>query len=200
VRARAYAMANNTYVFVGISEVDASVPTSTTPQTAGNGRMGVAVVASNDGTRTYDSNNPGPIPATATPPSVQSTLGVVSPLRRFENVHLLNASTISAAKLPNGTESTVNIGTTASLTTFQWPLAATGSSPQFKFGNEPGSVIQFNPQGEAQVISVAMADSVLEWIEIDLQPTHGKTLPVANNNTATILIDGPSGAVTLYRP
>jgi prepilin-type N-terminal cleavage/methylation domain-containing protein len=38
VRARAYAMANNTYVFVGIREVNAATsPTAT--QTAGNGRI-----------------------------------------------------------------------------------------------------------------------------------------------------------------
>jgi prepilin-type N-terminal cleavage/methylation domain-containing protein len=194
VRARAYAMANNTYVFVGIQEVDASVPTSTAPQTAGNGRLGVAVVASNDGTRGYDSTAPTAIPVAPT------TLSVVSPLRRFENIHLLTTSPIAAAKLPNQNGSTYNVQSTGSLTTFQWPLGG-GSGTQYNFGTAPGSVIQFNPQGEAQILPTGTTDdSILKWIELDLQPTHGKTLPVAVSNAATILIDGPSGSVTLYRP
>src|SRR5437868_7757590 len=53
--ARSYAKANNTYVFVGLAEVDASVSASDSPQiTTGAtpyGRVAVAIVASKDGTR-----------------------------------------------------------------------------------------------------------------------------------------------------
>jgi prepilin-type N-terminal cleavage/methylation domain-containing protein len=194
VRARAYAMANNTYVFVGIQEVDGSLPSATTPQVAGNGCLGVTVVASNDGTNGYITTAPGALNATA--------LTVVLPLRHFENAHLLASSGI--ANLPNVISgqggippTTYNVQNVDSLTTFQWPL--TGSA-QYSFGTPPGSVIQFNPQGEAQMMPTGTTnDSILQWIEIDVEPTHGKNVPATARNTAAILIVGASGEITSYR-
>jgi prepilin-type N-terminal cleavage/methylation domain-containing protein len=194
VRARAYAMANNTDVFVGLYEADASVSSSTTPQVAGNGRLGVTVVASNDGTRGFPATAPAALTATA--------LTVVSPLRHFENVHLLTSSGI--VNLPNVGSgnggippTTYNVQSVNSLTTFQWPL--TGSA-QYSFGTPPGSVIQFNPQGEAQMMPTGtMNDSILQWIEIDIEPTHGKNVPSAARNAAAILVVGASGVTTFYR-
>lgn len=56
-KARAYAKANHTHVFVGFSEVDSSVDPSVSPQiTTGDtpySRVAVAVVASKDGTSQY---------------------------------------------------------------------------------------------------------------------------------------------------
>jgi len=52
-QARTYAMANNTYAWVGLFEEDANSPT---PAVAGNGRLVVSVVASTDGTNVYGSN------------------------------------------------------------------------------------------------------------------------------------------------
>ena len=205
VRARAYAMANNTYVFVGIEEVDASKTAVTTPQVVGNGRLGVAVVATNDGTRGYDPTvTPltGSFPAASTP---QTTLAIVSPVQHFENLHLMNAPAATVlTKLPyNGSGATpLNLqSTNPSFTAFTWPLGT--GAPQYSFGNAPGSVIQFDPQGEAQIITSTSGSSVLEWIELDLEPTHGNNVPAAGSSgsadSATILIDGPSGSVTLYR-
>jgi prepilin-type N-terminal cleavage/methylation domain-containing protein len=192
-RARAYAMANNTYVFVGIQEVDAS-NVSTVTQTAGTGRIGVSVVASNDGTRIYDYTAPGALTA--------ARLTTVAPLRHYDNLHI---TTIPVnATLPNATSGTTyNLASSSgatlstSLTTFQWPLSGTA---QYSFGNNassPGTVIQFNPQGQAQIVTGAFTDSVLQWIEIDLTPTHGTT--ISGKNPATILIDGASGSVSVYR-
>jgi prepilin-type N-terminal cleavage/methylation domain-containing protein len=188
LRARVYAMANNTYAFVGITETDASVSSSTVPQTAGNGRIGVVTVASNDGTCGYPSTAPAGLSASA--------LTVVAPLRHFDNLHLLAGSGISS--LPNsGTGSTYNIQSTNSLTTFQWPLTGTA---QYSFGATPGSIIQFNPQGEAQIMPTGTtSNTILQWIEIDLEPIHGNVVSSKTANTAAILIVGTSGAVTLYR-
>ena len=192
-RARTYAMSNNTYVFVGLTETDASVSASTTPQVTGNGRLGVAIVASNDGTKGYSPSTS--MSLTALTVSGSMTMTIVAPARHFENVHLLASSGI--ANLPNsGSGSTYNIYSTSSVTTFQWPLTGTA---QYSYGPKPGSVIQFNPQGEAQIIPDTSSDSILQWIEIDLQPTHGNSVPTVTNNTAAILIVGTSGAVTLYR-
>src|SRR5437660_12814519 len=41
-QARSYAMANNTYVWIGFKEVDASKDASVSPQTTGIGRVAVA--------------------------------------------------------------------------------------------------------------------------------------------------------------
>jgi hypothetical protein len=184
-------MANNTYVFVGIQEVDASQPSNGT-QVPGTGRVGVTVVASNDGTRIYSTAAPA-----ALTPTYASSLTVVSPLRHFENVHL--TTTPVTGTLPNtGNTAQYNAANAsgASLTTFTWPLTGTA---QYTFGNNPGTVIQFSPQGEAQVTQ-ANSDSVLQWIEIDLVPTHGSNISATSSkNAATILIDGPSGNVSTYR-
>ena len=211
-RARAFAMANNTYVFVGIQEVSAAKPSSGA-QTAGTGRIGVVVVASMDGTLL----GVGYTPSISSPTALTSSkLMVVSPLRHFDNLHITtpptsgnlasgdatlpnataNATTYNLA-LPSSTTSLTYEAPSTSLTTFQWPLTSTA---QYSFGtnsSSPGTVIQFNPQGQAQIVNAAFTDSVYQWIEIDLAPTHGTT--VSGSNLATILIDGASGSVTTYR-
>src|SRR5438093_9407175 len=52
--ARTYAKANNTYTWVGFFEEDASL-SSTTPATAGPGRVVISIVASKDGSNVYSS-------------------------------------------------------------------------------------------------------------------------------------------------
>src|SRR5437773_10941146 len=59
-QARTYAMANNTYTWVGFFEEDVS---NSTPAVAGNGRLVMPVVASKDGTNIYGSGS-GAIDAT----------------------------------------------------------------------------------------------------------------------------------------
>jgi len=187
-RARAYAMANNTYVFVGIQEVDAS-KASTVTQTAGTGRIAVTVVASSDGTRGY--------PTSISASTSLTSLNVVVPVRHYDNLHLLTSVGTGVSNLPNTTTSgaTYNADSQTSLTTFTWPLGS--ASPQYPTFGSNGTVIQFNPRGEAQIVTGAYTDSILQWIEIDLAPTHGTT--VSGSNPATILIDGASGSVTTYR-
>src|ERR1044071_3457179 len=59
--ARTYAKANDTYVFVGIGEFDASRDPTASPQLGGVGRVAIAAVASKDGTRhcAYTTTNQG---------------------------------------------------------------------------------------------------------------------------------------------
>jgi prepilin-type N-terminal cleavage/methylation domain-containing protein len=214
VRARAYAMANNTYVFVGLEEVDASVAGSAT-QTAGNGRIGVVVVATNDGSRGYDPTSTTgntTIPETSLPAYANTQLVVVAPLRHFDNMHLitLTAADITAFgtnyPIKDTTGDTIpfyDLAATSSdsALTFNWPLGAAAAATQYTFGTHPGSIIQFNPQGEAQIITGANTNSYLQRIELDLVPTHGNVVPTTAilPNQASILIDGASGAVSLYR-
>jgi len=190
VRARAYAMANNTYTFVGIQEVDASKSSAGT-QASGTGRLAVTVVASSDGTRGYQTSIAGS--------TVLTSLNVVSPLRQYENLHLLTSPGTGISNLPNTPISTggatYEAASTTALTAFNWPVGATSS--QYPTFGSNGTVIQFNPQGEAQIVTGPYTDSNLQWIEIDLEPTHGTTK--STKNPATILIDGASGSVTTYR-
>src|SRR5207237_4216752 len=76
-QARTYAKANNTYTWVGFFEEDVA---STTPGTAGVGRLVISVVASNDGTIIYTSTTPGTIDTTR--------LLQVGKLTKIDNVHL----------------------------------------------------------------------------------------------------------------
>src|SRR5438067_5373336 len=81
-QARTYAMANNTYTWVGFYEEDAS-QSSTNPATPGVGRLVMSVVASKDGTTVYSPNsttNPDPIDPTK--------LAQLGKLVKIENVHL----------------------------------------------------------------------------------------------------------------
>jgi prepilin-type N-terminal cleavage/methylation domain-containing protein len=187
-RARAYAMANNTYVFVGIQEVSAANPASGT-QTTGTGRVAVTVMASSDGTRGY--------PISISTGTALTSLNVVMPLHHYDNLHLLTSAGTGIANLPNTSTSglTSNAASSTSLTTFTWPLGS--SSPQYPAFGSNGTVIQYNPLGQAQIVTGPFTDAVLQWIEIDLSPTHGTT--VSGKNPATILIDGASGSVTTYR-
>jgi len=187
-RARAYAMANNTYVFVGIQEVSAANSSNGT-QTSGTGRIAIAVLASSDGTRGYQTSI-----STST---VLTSLNVVSPLRQYENLHLATSAGTVISNLPNTsvTGATYEAASTTALTSFNWPIGA--SSSQYPTFGSNGTVIQFDPQGEAQIVTGPYTDSNLQWIEIDLIPTHGTK--VSANNPATILIDGTSGSVTTYR-
>ncbi len=77
-QARTYANANNTYTWVGFFEENASTP-STNPATAGNGRLVMSIVGSNDGTNVYGSGT-GPIDPTK--------LIQIGKLTRIDNVHL----------------------------------------------------------------------------------------------------------------
>ena len=74
-QARSYAMANNTYVFVGLAEVDASNAESAAGQQSGTGRVVLAAAGSKDGTRNFAATN----------------LVALSKIRRFDNLHLADA-------------------------------------------------------------------------------------------------------------
>src|SRR5207244_8615928 len=76
-QARTYAMANNTYTWVGFYEEDVS---STTPASPGSGRLVMSIVASKDGTIPYDPGSPSQISATK--------LIQVGKLTKIDNVHL----------------------------------------------------------------------------------------------------------------
>ena len=187
-RARAYAMANNTYVWVGLAEQDASTHLASAP--AGFGAVTLATVASTIGLRAYDPDNPGALNASQIKPVDRSL--------RFDNLHLTDAYT--PATTPSGmTRPAVNpsdeVGGTNGISSTPFTAPANGGQQVFS------KVIEFNPQGVTRIVtSGASAQSVPDLIEIILLPTHGSAPQTPAINAAAIQVSGLTGASRVYQP
>ena len=207
--ARTYAKANNTYVFVGIGEFDASRD-PVGAQVGGVGRVAIAAVASKDGTRHYaytDTNQGDDWTATY---NNGANLMAIGKLQVYENLHFsgVNFPSWTPTNHPNSnlaryqtSSATYNIGTSTSVTGFTWPLGSPPDGGQYKFT----TVINFDPRGVARVATQTNADEVTDLMEIDFQQAHGTAAPALPTNQDVgnhfvIQIDAPTGAVRLYRP
>lgn len=200
-QARAHALANCTYTWVGFFEEDATK--STTPATSGTGALVVWVVASNDGTRIYkDTFTPSNLSASS-PDRIDkpaTNLSGVTKLLRFEGVHMADVYSSVKAPTPEDDNKIDNSlfenhkahGGTMVLnpTTFGYPLGST--SPKYSFVR----ILEFNPRGEASKI-VTVVDPPPTQIGLGLQPARGN-LPM-NTNAAAILVNCASGATQIYR-
>ena len=205
--ARAHAMANNTFVYVGIAEVDSSLEPSASPQTittapAIGGRVVVATVASRDGSRGYDITSSSlPSPAW-TNYSDGSNLIALGKLQRFENLHLapLFSTLPNSGGLARPTVSSGNcqIGNAncASITPFDWPLGKALGAGQYSFTK----VINFDPQGVPRIQTAGNTDDIVKTMEIGLLPTHGKNMATNVANAAAVQINGTTGATRIFRP
>jgi len=192
--ARSYAVAHDTYTWLGFFEEDGAT-SSSNPAQAGVGRIVISTVASTDGTMIYSSS--------ATPPIYidPTRLTQVSKLFRISNVHLKSytngtgTGTTFAARPPlvsaNG-----RIGDTAppsgALPYFQYPVGGAGAA-QYTFT----SVLQFSPRGEVLVSS--MAGVMTPLIEVGLQPVHGNVVNSNSQNLVALQVAGISGNVIMYR-
>ena len=203
-QARSYAMANNTYVWIGFKEVDASKDVSVSPQTTGTGRVAIAIVASRDGTRGYDATSSSlPNPAWTTYNN-GGNLVAISKLQQFENVHL--ATTLNGfgnqppitgnMARPYIQSNNYVIGNApTSVTPFDWPLGSAINAGQYSFQK----VINFDPQGVARIQYSTNTDGIGAYIEVGLQQTNGTTVS-SSLNVAALQIDCMTGSVRKYRP
>jgi type II secretory pathway pseudopilin PulG len=190
-QARTYAMANNTYAWVGFYEENVSTP-STNPATPGNGRIVMSIVASTDGTMLYTA--PLASVVTLTP----SNLIQVGKLAKVDNAHLKTfapgsgaAPADTFATRPAVSSTAAQIGDNAPPSPslrFQYPLA---SSAQYTFAK----AIQFSPRGEGVIDNSNYTSTPVS--EIGIQPTHGLTLSLTN--ISAIQLTGMSGDVKIYR-
>lgn len=212
-QARSHAIANRTYVYLGFFEEDNSKG-SVTPSTSDIGRVVVAVVASKDGTRGYSLTGTLPDPAWDNSPNKYnngSNLIAVGSLHHFDNVHLsdqmngFNKQPPTTGKMARSYIISNNyiIGNAAcqSITPFEWPLGKALKAGQYSFVK----VIQFDPQGAARIQYATNEDTITQFMEISLQPTHGKLLPATPTDQnigqqAAIVIDSMTGTTTIYRP
>jgi hypothetical protein len=228
--ARAYAMANNTYVLAGIIEVSAAQDTSTTPQVSGTGRVTIALIASKSGVQPYASYlSSAATLANWAPSSGGGPYGTggdftaVGNLMQFPNLHLADfqygqapvpkSTSGSGMARPSGTSAVPavydipNAACTAG-NQFSWPLgtAISGTNAKMTFSK----VIEFDPQGSARILvsstnSSIGPDALPQYIEIGLQTAHGAVAPPSptsqtGGEIAAIQITGISGAIHIYRP
>jgi prepilin-type N-terminal cleavage/methylation domain-containing protein len=172
-QARAYAMANNTYVFVGIEETDGATASSAT-QTAGSGRVALQAFASLDGTLNLASANLAPIDR------LQILNGVDLPAS-------LQANTGALANRP-ATSSVYFFGSSS------FPAASTQIvSRNFTFSK----VIAFNSLGTVSIPSSTTTG--FQYLEIDAQPAYGDVVTASPKNVSAIQVDATTGIVTVYR-
>jgi len=219
-QARTYAMANNTYTWVGFYEEDVSQP-STNPPTPGVGRLVMSIVAANDGVQGFDPN-------AVTSPTNRldiARLIQVGKLIKIDNVHLplfaiptgtpgntfdtrpavqndpvvgyndsrfgeLNAAPPNTAPVSNNGSSKFP---------FQYPIGNPVPNAQYTFTK----TLQFDPRGEGRINS---SYDVRLVIEIGLLPTHGNVAPTptpsAGNYTGNVVavqLNGFAGNVKVYR-
>jgi Tfp pilus assembly protein FimT len=223
-QARAYAMANDTYVLVGIIEVSAAQSASANPQSgATGGRIEMAAIASKSGSRPYgglfgSTNSLDSWSTTVYDSTGFTSFVAVTPLMTFQNIHLVDlqsgfnttASTMGGMTRPAVTIPYYNVSNPlgTSNTQFAWPLGSKlNSSPQYTFAK----VIEFDPEGSSRISSIAnpafssFPDAIPQYIEMGLQPAHGTNVPAKptqqnQGQLAAIQINGISGAIHMYRP
>lgn len=215
--ARTHAMANHTYVFVGIAEVDASQSASATPQSTAAptpyGRVAVAAVASKDGTRRCDYKTSNQCSDWEANYANGANFIAIGKLQTYENLHFRGVDFPSwtptahpnsnmARYQPTGAAYSLGNAGSSSVTPFSWPLGSPlNSGYQYRFDK----VINFDPGGIARIATLTNADEVARVMEIDFLPTHGTLVPAVPTNQdvgnhVVFQIAPTSGAIRIYRP
>ena len=199
--ARTYATANNTYTWVGFFEEDVSRPSSS-PATAGTGRVVMSIVASKDRTKIYTPGNLGQQDLT-------SGVAQVGKLTKIDNIHLWTHT-----DAPLGTGSTFdtrpNISSgycigdaspSVSTTPFAYPVGNPPPTSQYTFVK----AVEFSPRGEPRINNSTVNAGGTELFplqtaaEIALKPTHGTTVDDNSANLVAIQFTGIGGNVRIYR-
>ena len=210
VQARTYAMANNTYTWVGFYEENttATAPTNSVPPYLGKGRVLLAVVASKDGTTSCqdpNSTTANRIPLTA------SLIRQIGKLVKIENIHVTDIGA-PPSPTPNPTPEPSSLGARSAI-----PYSSPSTSlaylnrinsddthspdnatlyPFVAQGYTFYKTIRFSPRGEANINSTY---TLKNPAEIGLRPTHGDAIDVSNPNVVAIQFTGVAGNVKIYR-
>jgi Tfp pilus assembly protein FimT len=206
---RAYAMANNTYVWVGLYEesATASGPSNATPPYPGQGRIILATVASRNGTN--DCQDPNST-TTNRIPLIPNQIAQVGRLTVIENLHLTDIGPPQSF-LPNASDPNSINGRPKSPYAFGSPtidyqnrISSDDTHTPFNQTLCPFSIqeytfyktIRFNPRGEANINGTYALRRVAE---IGLRPTHGNAVDLMSNNVVAIQFGGLSGKCRIYR-
>ena len=194
-QARAYAIANNTYAWVGFYEENATAtaPTNTTPPYTGIGKVILATVASLDGTSIFDGND-----SSATLP----VTGVkqIGKLTILSNIHVTDLGAPSGGN-PDSISGRPSAYTGGSFSHFARISSddSNGDTTKFPFtaqGYTFYKTVRFNPRGEANINSTY---SLRPVAEIGLRPAHGTRVDSSSRNIAAIQLSGIAGKVKVFR-
>lgn len=195
--ARTYALGENTYVYLGLTEVDRAQNPAASPQVAGLGRVILGMVATKDGTG-FDS-----VPQDYS--VANANLMQVRAPEAFDTLYVapsLPGATTGGMARPSTNVTNLKTGTGASnyspsfAVSFTLPLGAPLGAGKYNFT----SAIEFNPQG-----AITTSGNAVPWVEVDLLPYLGTAMPAVpatanQGNQAALVIDGATGAATVYRP
>jgi prepilin-type N-terminal cleavage/methylation domain-containing protein len=198
---RNYAMANNTYVWVGFYEEDASsaVPTNATPAYPGRGRLVFATVASTDGTKIFENADPiASLPATR--------IRQVGKLVKIAGLHVTDIGAPPSpppvpTPAPNSLAGRSDIPYTegAPFAHFNRISSDSTDATRFSFSVQNYTfykTVRFNPRGEANLNSTY---TMKHGAEIGLRPTHGTIVDSNSTNLVAIQFNGVSGSFKIYR-
>lgn len=198
---RNHAMANNTYVWVGFYEEDAtsSVPTLATPPYPGHGRLIVAIVASTDGTKIFEDDDT----AASLPAARIKQLGK---LTKIEGVHVTDigpppSPAPSQAPAPGSLAGRTDAPYLEGLpfTHFNRINSDSADTTKFPFSTQNYTfhkTVRFNPRGEANINSTY---ALKHAAELGLKPTHGILVDSNSRNVVAIQFSGMSGNFKIYR-
>ena len=185
-RARAYAMANNTYVWVGFYEEDAgtTTPTSTPPPYTGKGQIVLATVTSLDGTKIDAATG-------------NLTLARIAPIDRVVKIQSLHLTDLGAPL--GGDPKSLNGRPNDPATDRQSLSSESANKAILPFAVQNYTfykTIRFTPRGEASI----NGQDLIRVGEIGLRPTHGTTVDTNTPNVAAVQFTGIGGNVRIYRP
>lgn len=209
-QARTYAIANNTYVWVGFYEEDttAASPTNATPPYPGKGRVVLAAVASKDGTANCED------PASTTSnriPLMASQIAQVGKLVKVENIHMTDvgappSSTPSPAPATDSINGRPNFPYISGSPSLDYQNRINSDDTHSPYnqtlypfvaqGYTFYKTIRFSPRGEAQINSTY---ELRLLAEIGLRPTHGTAVDTNSTNVVAIQFSGIGGNFKIYR-
>ncbi len=193
-QARTYAMANNTYVWVGFYEEDAGtiIPTAALPPYPGNGQVLVGVVASKDGTAIFDSSATSAVlPATR--------IVQLGKLVKQQGIHLVDLGAPAGTGDPTKLDGRPSAYVDPTYGHFGRISSESSDKTKFWFVAQNYTfykTIRFGPNGDAIVNSTY---SLRPIVEIGIKTTHGKTVDSNTPNNVAIQTSGLSGNIKIYR-
>ena len=202
-RARASAMANNTYVWVGFYEENAtaSAPTSVAPPYPGFGRLVIAIASSKDGTKIFDNGDPvAPLPATQ--------FNQLGKLTKLEGIHMTDIGDRPASPPPPTPAPDTLDGRPDFPYTYAKGIGAdhynrlssdSSDTTRFVFTAQNYTfykTIRFSPQGEANINGTY---AIKQFAEIGLRPTHGNAVDNNSSNIVAVQFSGVGGNFKIYR-
>ena len=194
---RAHAMANNTFVWVGFYEEDATAtsPTTNTPPYPGIGRVIIASVASTDGTKIFEDADP----AAALP---AARLRPVGKLIKVEGLHLADLGRPAGGNpdsLDGRPDYPYTEGQNFSADHYNRISSESPDATRFPFsfgGYTFHKTVRFSPRGEANLNSTY---SLKRFAEIGMTPARGVAVDRATSNTVALQFSGVAGNFKIYR-